>query len=79
MGEDIGKLIAIAQEDDTYFYDKYEFAYGPMLDARMNDATIMIMKVYHWCVHVKPAYQAWDELIPYYLERNVTELRKLSG
>jgi hypothetical protein len=74
MGKEIGELLP--QEEAGWFSDKYEFAHGPMLDLRMKDATIMIMKVYHWCAYCSPAGDAWDDLIPYYLARNVKELRK---
>lgn len=66
-------------EETEWFAKTYEFGTGPMLDLHMNDSTILILKVYHWCANTTPKSTVWDEMIPLYRARKVKEFRYLSG
>lgn len=75
LADDILRLLP--QEETKWFMETFEFGYGPMLDAYMDGATLLILKLYNWARY--PSYRLWDEAIPYYLERDIEQMRELSG
>jgi hypothetical protein len=73
------RILELLPEQVRWYCDQYEFGAGEMIEECMNDDTIMILKLYKWCGELPPYSQAWDQLIPAYLARDVKTLRGLDG
>jgi hypothetical protein len=75
LADDILRLLP--QEETKWFCDTFEFGYGPMVDAHMDGATLLILKLYDWARW--PSFRLWEEAIPYYLDRDIDAMRDISG